>query len=71
MFVKIDIKNIFVWSNEYYFLSVEIKRVNEIIVANNIFSVWYESRCDFLIENKNKTSYDALLKVIIFIVITN
>lgn len=43
------------------------KLIDEIIVANDIFSVWYESRCDFELQIKNKTSYDALLGFRFFI----
>ena len=40
MFVKIDIDNVFVYLNELYFLPVEINGLmNEIIIANDIFSV--------------------------------
>ena len=42
MFVKIDIDNVFVYFNELYF-SVEINGlIDEIIVVNDIFSVWCE-----------------------------
>ena len=48
MFIKIDIDNVFVYFNELYFLPVEINGLmNEIIIANDIFSVWCESKCDF------------------------
>ena len=52
--------------NEYCLLPVEIKWVNKIIAANDIFS-FFDCRVDVIIWSvKNKTSYDALLKVIIF-----
>ena len=39
VFIKLNIKSVFVNFNEHYFLPVEIKLVNVIIVANDIFSV--------------------------------
>ena len=40
VFVKIGINNVFVYFNELYFLPVEINGLmNEIIVANDIFSI--------------------------------
>ena len=42
VFIKIDIDNVFVYFNELYF-SVEINGlIDEIIVVNDIFSVWCE-----------------------------
>ena len=50
MFIKIDIDNVFVYFNELYF-SVEINGLmNEIIAANDIFSVWWDSRSDFEVQ---------------------
>ena len=66
MFVKIDIKSVFIWSNEHYFLPVEIKGLMRLLLLI-IYSL-FDRRVDVIFEvQKNKTSYDALLDFCFFI----
>lgn len=54
-------------ANAYCFFLIKTKWVNGIIDANDIFS-FFDGRVDvILITNKNKTSYDALSVIVLFI----
>lgn len=65
-FIKIDIKNVFVYFNKYYLLPVEINGLMGLLLLM-IYSL-FDGKVDvILIANKNKTSYDALSVVVLFI----